>query len=293
MNGWNLKNYSYFRIIFGAYLSLHFMALVPWATELFGGTGALQASASPLVRLFPNILGWIDQPAFVIAFLCAGAGLSLMFMAGIKDKIAAAGIWFIWACLVGRNPLILNPGIPFVGWLLLMHVVMPKPDGDAWRMPKSFYNLAWLVMAVGYTYSGVTKLVSASWLDGSALFHVLESPLARPSFLRELLVSQPAVLKLMTFSVLGLEILAAPLALFRKTRPFLWLALVGMHMGILMTVDFADLTWGVLMIHVITFDPEWLADLDLKKTLNSLRRLRIGSKPTESRYDASSSAHRQ
>lgn len=288
MNGWNLKNYSYFRIIFGAYLSLHFMALVPWATELFGGGGALQASASPLVRLFPNILGWIDQPVFVIAFLCAAAGLSLMFMAGIKDKMAAAGIWFIWACLVGRNPLILNPGIPFVGWLLLMHVVMPKPDGDAWRMPKSFYNLAWLVMALGYTYSGVTKLVSASWLDGSALLHVLESPLARPSFLRELLVSQPVVLKVMTFSVLGLEILTAPLALFRKTRPFLWLALVGMHMGILMTVDFADLTWGVLMIHVITFDPDWVSQLRAKITIGIPRHWRIGSKTSQNRYEASS-----
>ncbi len=283
MKGWTQNNYGYFRIIFGAYLSLHFMALVPWATELFGGGGALTAKASPLVRLFPNILGWIDQPAFVIGFLCVGTGLSLMFMAGIKDKLAAVGVWFIWACLVGRNPLILNPGIPFVGWLLLMHVMMPKSDSDAWVMPKSFYDLAWLVMALGYTYSGVTKLVSQSWLDGSALLHVLESPLARPSFLREWLVSQPLMLKMMTFGVLGLEILSAPVALFKKARPFLWLALVGMHLGILLTVDFADLTWGVLMIHVITFDPEWLSQLRTKFPSGTLQRWSIGSKPTQSR----------
>lgn len=34
--------------------------------------------------------------------------------------------------------------------------------------------------------------------------------------------------------------------------------MVAMHLGILFVVDFADLTFGMLMIHLFTFDPDWL-----------------------------------
>ena len=46
-------------------------------------------------------------------------------------------------------------------------------------------------MAAGYSYGGFTKLTSPSWLDGSALSHVLSNPLARPTLLREWLLAQP------------------------------------------------------------------------------------------------------
>ena len=62
----------------------------------------------------------------------------------------------------------------------------------------------------------------------------------------------------MTWGALALELLALPFALSKRTRPWLWLALLTMHLGILATVDFADLTFGMLMIHVLTFDPNWL-----------------------------------
>lgn len=35
--------------------------------------------------------------------------------------------------------------------------------------------------------------------------------------------------------------------------------MIGMHMGILLIVDFADLTMGMLMIHWFTFDSSWLS----------------------------------
>jgi len=37
-----------------------------------------------------------------------------------------------------------------------------------------------------------------------------------------------------------------------------WCWMVAMHLGILFVVDFADLTFGMLMIHLFTFDPDWL-----------------------------------
>lgn len=271
-NGWTATSYSAFRFVFGCYLAIHFAHLVPWGWEVFSDEGMLgEASTSPLYLLFPNILFVWDAPAFVTALLLLGTLLSVAFAIGFRDRIAAVFLWYLWACLFSRNPLISNPGLPFVGWLLLAHVFVPpvsfriwdigrqNRSREDWRMPDSIYTAGWIVMAVGYTYSGVTKLVSPSWLDGTALLHVLSNPLARPTLLRETLLALPdSVIQLATWGALGLEVGFAPLVLFRRLRRWMWLALVGMHLGLMTLIDFADLSAGMIMMHLFTFDPAWI-----------------------------------
>jgi len=271
-NGWTGGQYSVFRCALGSYLLIHFLQLVPWGAEVFSNSGMLaEASASPLYPLFPNILFFWDSPAVVVILLLAGALLSALFALGVRDRIAALMLWYLWACLFTRNPLISNPGLPFIGWILLAHAFAPTrpygswdargrtdPRGD-WRFPSSIHCAGWIVMAIGYSYSGAMKLTSPSWLDGSALLHVLSNPLARPTFLRETLLALPQpLIALATWSALGLEIGFAPLALFRRLRPWLWSALLGMHLSLMTLIDFADLSAGMLMLHFFTFDPAWV-----------------------------------
>src|SRR5260221_4598016 len=232
-SGWTGGQYSVFRVVFGAYLCVHFLSLAPWGPELFSDRGMLpDASASPLAFAFPNVLTIFDSPAFVTSLLLLRAGACVLFAVGWYDRAAAVLLWYVWACLLGRNPLILNPGIPYVGWLLLAHAILPgapygsvaarrRPDpGGTWRMPALLFAGAWILMAMGYTYSGVTKLVSPSWLDRTAVARVLENPLARPGPLRVAILSLPdGLLRLGTWAPLALELLLAPPALFRRLRP--------------------------------------------------------------------------
>lgn len=132
------------------------------------------------------------------------------------------------------------------------------PNGG-WRLPQSLFLAAWLLMALGYSYSGWTKLISPSWVDGTAFAHVLENPLARPTWLRELMMALPQpLLQAATWSALALELSFAPLALFARFRPWLWMAMVAMHLGLLALLDFSDLTIGMLMLHAFTFNPAWI-----------------------------------
>jgi predicted DCC family thiol-disulfide oxidoreductase YuxK len=271
-NGWTGGQYSLFRVVFGIYLFVHFVHLIPWGAELFSDQGVIpQASASPMVFLFPNVLALWDSPVVVTIVLLAAAGLSFLFTIGWYDRLAAVGIWYIWACLFGRNPLIANPGLPYVGWMLLAHACLPsapygswtargRPDpGNAWRMPDGIYMAAWVVMAVGYSYSGIYKLTSPSWLDGSALMWVMDNPLARPGLLRDVLLSlSTSILQLMTWGALGLEISFAPLALLPRLRPWVWGAMLAMHIALMSVIDFADLSLGMVMLHFFTFDPAWV-----------------------------------
>lgn len=269
-NRWTMGQYGLYRAILGLYLLQHFLRLLPWGTELFSSSGVLpQASLSPLIHLFPNILALWDSPTAVTVCLGSAAVLSAFFTMGKFDRIAAVLIWYLWACLYGRNPLIGNPSMPFVGWLLLAHALIPRsPAARSSRsrfaihqgnLPPDIYLGAWIVMSLAYTYSGYTKLVSPSWIDGSALSRVLSNPLARDTFLRTFLLSMPSwALKAATWAALGLELSFAPLALFRRLRPWVWLAMVTLHVGLMLLVNFADLTAGMLILHLFTFDPAWV-----------------------------------
>ena len=126
-------------------------------------------------------------------------------------------------------------------------------------MPQAIWAAAWIVMAVGYSYSGYTKLISPSWRDGTALARVLDNPLARPGYLREALLGLPAwMLYAATWAALALELGFAPLALVGRLRPWLWGLMLMMHLSLILVVDFADLSLGMVMFHLFTFDPGWI-----------------------------------
>lgn len=263
--------FALFRLIFGGYLALHFAMQLPHATELFSNQGVLaDPKLNPLYGLFPNPLAtdWGGSPGFVQGFIASLAGLSVLFAAGIWRRTMALLLWFGWAALFNRNNLISNPSLPYVGLILLFCALVPpgepwsltgrKRRPSEWFFPAAVFWGAWLLMAAGYTFSGIVKLHSPSWVDGTAFRHLLDNPLARPGFFRDLLLLlPPGGFKLLTWGTLALEILFLPLCFHRRGRLVAWTTMAGMHLGILLVVNFADLSFGMLMIHLFTFDPDW------------------------------------
>lgn len=261
--------FAAFRVLFGSYLTIHFAALIPYGDELFSREGLLpEARLNFTYGILPNPLEHFDSPAFVAAFLILLTLLAVAFAAGVWRRTAAILLWYGWACLFNRNNLILNPGLPYVGLLLLLCALAPAGEplrpggrsaGGRWEFPAGIYWTAWLLLAAGYTYSGVVKLDSPSWIDGTAMHHLLTNPLARPGVFREMSLAMPPVwLKGLTWFALVGEILFLPLSLWRRGRLVAWVWMLAMHLGILLVVDFADLTYGMVMIHLFTFDPDWV-----------------------------------
>ena len=271
-SGWTGGQYSLFRVIFGIYLFLHFVRSLPWGVGLFSNSGVLpQPSASPLTSLLPNVLTSWDAPVFGIALLVTASGLSILFAIGCYDRVAAVGLCCLWAYLSGRPSRIANPSLLSIGWLLLAHAFLPpapysswaargrSDPAGSWQMPQSIYTAAWVLLALGYTYSGCTKLASPFWLDGTALARVLENPLARPSALHAALRALPdGVLRLASWGTLGLELTFAPLVLSSRLRPWLWSLMLAMRLSLVVVIDFADLSLDMVMLHLFTFDPAWV-----------------------------------
>lgn len=240
-------------VILGGYLAYHFAALVPWATELFSREGMLpRGTLSPLLHAFPNVLALHDGWLFVTLFVASGALAATLLALGVRRRATALWCLFVLACVFGRNPLIRNPSLPYVG-LALLAVVATRGE----RIPKAVLHALWILLAVGYTYSGLTKLAAPSWIDGTAFGHVLQNPLAYEH--AALVSALPSwLLATATYGVLALEILFPLLALSRRARPWAWLAMTALHVGLLLLIDFADLTAGMLVIHAFVFDERWL-----------------------------------
>lgn len=256
----------------------HFATLLPYSKEVWSNVGLLPRADLNLTHgFFPSILNVIDSPLAVQLFVGLLLLCALLFLVGALRPWVSLVLWYGWVCLLDRNNLISNPGIPFVGWILLCCAVIPKGEPltffgkkkDDWQFPIWLFIGAWAIMAVGYSISGWDKMQAPSWRDGSAIIHLLNNPLARDWALRNWLLEWPdAILHCITWSILFLEIAFLPLALWSKTRKWVWLAMIVLHLNILLIVDFADLTVGMLMIHWFTFDGAWLKPLRKKSQLN-------------------------
>jgi predicted DCC family thiol-disulfide oxidoreductase YuxK len=271
-NGWTGGQYSLFRILLGCYLLQHLAFLLPWGAEVFSSRGMVpDGAASPLIHVFPNVLAAVDSPTIVAALIIAGMVLTLLLVIGWRDRWAALGIWYVLACLVGRNPLASNPALAFVGWILLAHAFLPiapygsyaargrtDPDGG-WTLPREIFTAGWILLALAYSHTGYMKVLSRSWVDGSAIARALESPLARPTFLRAWLSALPVpVLQCATWGTMALALGFAPLALVHRVRPFLWTSMLVLQLGLLAILDVPDFVAGMIFVHLWTFDPAWV-----------------------------------
>lgn len=270
-NQWTGGQYSAYRFLLGAYLVVHFAMLLPYGAEVFsaGGTVA-DAALSPLFGVLPNPLAWSDTPAAATTLLLAGGLAGVAVALGWGDRTGAIASALILGWLYQRNPLIANPSLPLLGWMLVLHAfVPPRPYGSlagalrgtdpAWRLPKHLFLAVWVMLALCYSHSGWTKFASPSWVAGDTIRFVLENPLARDHALRTwLLATPPLLLQLLTWGVLWLEALFAPFAVVKRFRPWLWLGMALAQVGFLTLLDFADLTFPMLLVHLLAFDPAWL-----------------------------------
>jgi len=258
--------FAFFRAVFGLYLFIHFLDLTPIGFEIWSNTGMISdVTLNMTYGTFPSILYIFNEDYHITSFLTVMSLLSFFVMIGFWRRTSALLLWYGWACLLHQNNLILNPGIPMVGWLLLALAIIPDGEGysvenkkDNWEMPSILFWGAWIIVGISYTISGIDKAMAPSWIDGSAITHLLNNPLARDYFLRDWLLATPEFFReILTWSALILEIFFGALVIFSRTRMFAWLMIMTLHIGILLIVDFPDLTLGVVMIHLFTFDHRW------------------------------------
>jgi len=154
-------NYQFtiFRILFGSYLFCHFLALLPYGTELFSDQGLLGDGS---LNFTPQV-NFLTTPAAILSLLAGSLAASLSFAAGFLRRTAALFLWFSLTFLFLKNNLISNPSLPYVGLILVLTTLIPlgepfsiaKRKSD-WKLPPYIIPGATLLLALGYSFSGWT-----------------------------------------------------------------------------------------------------------------------------------------
>jgi predicted DCC family thiol-disulfide oxidoreductase YuxK len=215
--------------------------------------------------VFPNILNWAGTPIGVQAVMCVLAAVSLGYILGFQRRIMALLLWYGWTCLINHRSGFSLPHEGYVGWLLLASVLIPDGEpwalakrNSQWEMPREIFYGAWVIVALSYSYSGFDKWTGTSWRNGDAMFFVLDDPREHLSWVISLNHALPRwVTAGMTWFVLWVELLYAPLCLWSRGRFWAWLVMVFMHGNVLWLLDIGNVSWAMLVTHFFLFDARW------------------------------------
>lgn len=254
------QRYFFFRLIFGSYLLSVFTYFAIFSVEIFSSAGARVSAPDYFpFRLFPNLLSFLSQPFEFFTFYFLAALLAILFIFDVYKPIVCILLWYMWACTFNQFNFIISPGCVTVGWLLLLNAVIPKSKKEKnWQLPRLAIIAAWTYMFFLYVPSGIHKLFSPSWLEGKAIYHMMNFPMAKLNDYRQWILESPAFAKLANDFTIYVEILFGFFIFTRRLRLLGWMLTLILHIGILSVIHFEFLTLGVLMAHVFTFDWKWI-----------------------------------
>lgn len=278
-----VSNYSSYqfaivRLSLGLYLVFYFAKLARFAPDLLSDAGMLPDPALNWTHgIFPNVILLLRTPGLVTLFVLLLLLLSLFLTFGISRRLVSVLLWYGWACILNRNNLLDNPSLPYIGWLLLACGLIPsgeplrlrrKRTDVQWVMPDIIFQGAWIILALGYSASGLAKVASECWRDGSAIRYVLELPITRDYWVTNALLRMPGpILKGMTWFVVGIEVIFAPLCIWRRGRMWAWFSLSLLWFSLLFVMDIADVLVAMLIFHAFTFDRSWFVTSGAKVTV--------------------------
>jgi hypothetical protein len=224
---------------------------------------------------FPNALSWFHSSEQTPLFIGLLGALAALLLLGCVRRCAALLLWYGWACLTNWAPFLYVPSEGLVGWLLLLCAVIPSGEAwsvwprraKGWAMPNGAIQAVWIVLGVGYLASGVDKLTSPSWRDGSAIRTVLTSPIAYWDFIATWVRQLPdSVVHALSWSVLSLEVGFFWLIWSCWTRPLAWIAATMMHLLIRATLNLHTVTDPFLVSQILAFDVRWFMSRPQRRT---------------------------
>ena len=258
--------FSIFRILFGLYLFVYFVRLIPYGRELFSSEGMMShVSLNWTNVVLPEAFVYITKPDFVISLLVVLALLSICLSAGFWRRTSAILLWIGWAALYNMNNFTADPSCPFIGMLLLALAIIPPNEPlsfsrktKEWYMPSILYWGMWVVFGASFTISGFEKLTSPAWYDGTAIILFYEGQITFHYFLTDFLRTLPDwIHKLTTWLVLYSQLLALPAILFRKTRFLFWFITTTLFVFGHLVLDLTDVLTAMVLFYFFMFDSTW------------------------------------
>lgn len=245
-----------FRILAGLLSCAYFTAAFVEVNDISGPHGLVDHTLS--LKLFPytewSLLQGELSPSLLKAVFIAAVLVSGLLAAGYRSTLCAAVLYVLAVSTYRLNFLVLYVDDAVFHWTLLWLILLPAGHTltwKAWRRDGRAVVERWLNqmvpglavrcflinLALLYAASGLWKLTSPMWLEGTALHVILRLPIA---WMPDLwgAASLPW-LEVASYAALAAEPLFVLLLFLRPGRPFKWMVvalLIAFHGGIIATL---------------------------------------------------------
>lgn len=186
--------------------------------------------------------------------------ICIPFVLGFYEKTCSFLIWLALTGIAIIDPLIKNVSFNYLGWLFIAVIFIQKQKTIRVLQP-ILKESAWFTLGIGYTTSGLYKLTDPHWLDGSAIFYILQSVIGRNSGLVNVICNHALIPSFMTYFTVMMEILSLPLIFSKKGRVILLIGMTTIHLGIASLTLMTSLSLSILVFHffliIEKLDPEF------------------------------------
>ncbi|MDC0273269.1 HTTM domain-containing protein [Planctomycetaceae bacterium] len=244
------------RPLFGMFLAINLLFLWPDRHLFFGAEGLIPddiyeqlSSSSWKISTFVPRTVWGVDAYFLTLFACLGS-----LMIGWYPRCSALCVFVLLSGLYNSNTLIFDGEDTVFRLFAFFLIFAPGPDEikqaglpgktDSTPYPIWPLRLFQVQMTAMMLACVWQKLRGEAWLDGTAMYYVTRLDDFQRLPLPELITENLLILKMMTWSVLLLELIAPVLLWFRKTRRATILVLLTFHLT-------TDLTMNLMMFHWI------------------------------------------
>lgn len=220
-----------------------------------------------------------DSPLVVRLLWVVLIAQTIALFIGWRPRLQAIGCFVGLVTFQNRNPLIFDGEdtlFRILGFLMILMPSVPSPSTQTQRVPLVDgwpLRLLQLEMTLVYFSAAWMKLLGAPWRDGTALYYVmrLEEYWGRLP-LPESLLTSAALIRIMTWSTVGVEFAVPVLIWFAPTRRLALGMVVLFHLA-------CEAAMHLFLFHPIML-VGWMSFLtthDMDAILRRLRRLPRGS----------------
>lgn len=210
--------FIWWRFLFGAYFIYYSVRMIPYLAEVYGDKGFVpDIKLNWTYGLFPNIFSVIpfENTALIVYIGIIIASSFLCF--GYFPRVAALVIWYLETCLYNRDVLSGEPSLAYVGLLLVTLILIPyqptlsfKKSEEKLEVPYFVFFLPVFIFCLTFTASAVDKLMSPSWIAGTALTDMLTMGITKDNMIANFLVMNPFVTSLFSYSALFVQLASLP-----------------------------------------------------------------------------------
>ncbi len=280
----NLIGVRILQLTFGLTLMIRTVVELPYAGLFYGPNGA---STGTMSRVVAFDLSWVDQfffgttsgwHAYLIPLFSLAGSFLLIFGKRVRLGVVIAILGYV---LEGARATHHDGGDSLL-FLTLIYMLLLSNPKNTWRKNSQkgdyfFHNVGvyaiYTQLSLMYITSGLVKLQGDLWLNGTAIFDILQIEYVGPSWQWMVdITSVPLVFTLLTYGTIAYQ-LGFVFTLGHRLHLFWVLLGISVHLGIALFMGFTLLSFSSILIGLILFtvrDNEWYSIL---KNLNTLKRV--------------------